>query len=497
MKENEMEEKKIKIKEEKTNKKLKNKQGITLIALVITIIVLLILAGVSIAMLTGENGILSQAQNAREKTNKATEEEKIQMAVLGSSLTDKGYSDILDETSFKQELANQFESQELDVVANGDGSFIVTVEDTKRKYYVNDDKTVINSDNIIEIGTADELEELSQNVKNGNTYQGKAILLTNNINLEGKSWTPIGYYPTTNTSPVDETNKTFKGIFDGCGYEVDNFIIDTTDKVQGLFGLVDDARISNLTIGINSDVNGGNGTAGVVGYAYNGTKVYNCCNEATINGSGKNVGGIAGIVENSKVLECYNLGMIESIGDNIGGVAGLINRGSIVSNCYNEGSITGNSKYVGGIVGYTNSATVETAYNKGTILGRVDDTGGIVGKGDKNSTARNCYNIGEVNGDGDYIGGVAGHIQNSSAENCYNIGVINGNNATMINSVIGNVNESTVNNCYALEGQYSNETSGIKVLTSDELKKATSLLGNKFKEDTKGINDGYPILYWQ
>ena len=43
-------------------------KGITLIALVITIIVLLILAGVSIATLTGENGILKQANSAKEKT---------------------------------------------------------------------------------------------------------------------------------------------------------------------------------------------------------------------------------------------------------------------------------------------------------------------------------------------------------------------------------------------------------------------------------------------
>ena len=41
-------------------------KGITLIVLVITIIVLLILAGVSIAMLTGNNGILTQASNAKE-----------------------------------------------------------------------------------------------------------------------------------------------------------------------------------------------------------------------------------------------------------------------------------------------------------------------------------------------------------------------------------------------------------------------------------------------
>ena len=56
-------------------KKQRNK-GITLIALVITIIVLLILAGVSIAMLTGENGILTQAQKAKTETENAQANEE-------------------------------------------------------------------------------------------------------------------------------------------------------------------------------------------------------------------------------------------------------------------------------------------------------------------------------------------------------------------------------------------------------------------------------------
>ena len=56
--------------------KIKANKGITLIALVITIIVLLILAGVSIAMLTGENGILTQAQNAKNRTAEAEAEER-------------------------------------------------------------------------------------------------------------------------------------------------------------------------------------------------------------------------------------------------------------------------------------------------------------------------------------------------------------------------------------------------------------------------------------
>ena len=46
----------------------------------ITIIVLLILAGVSIAMLTGENGILTQAQNAKDRTNEAAKNEQLDLA---------------------------------------------------------------------------------------------------------------------------------------------------------------------------------------------------------------------------------------------------------------------------------------------------------------------------------------------------------------------------------------------------------------------------------
>ena len=58
---------------------MRNNKGITLIALVITIIVLLILAGVSIAMLTGQNGILNQATQAKDDTAKAEAVERINL----------------------------------------------------------------------------------------------------------------------------------------------------------------------------------------------------------------------------------------------------------------------------------------------------------------------------------------------------------------------------------------------------------------------------------
>ncbi len=67
------------------NNNFKNMKGITLIALVITIIVLLILVGVSIAMLTGQNGILTQAQNAKQTTEESAENEKRQLAQVEAS----------------------------------------------------------------------------------------------------------------------------------------------------------------------------------------------------------------------------------------------------------------------------------------------------------------------------------------------------------------------------------------------------------------------------
>ena len=69
---------------------LKNNKGITLIALVITIIVLLILAGVSIAMLTGQNGILNQATTARDETVVGEVEEACKLAVANLIAENRG-----------------------------------------------------------------------------------------------------------------------------------------------------------------------------------------------------------------------------------------------------------------------------------------------------------------------------------------------------------------------------------------------------------------------
>ena len=60
---------------------MKKQEGITLIALVITIIVLLILAGVTIAMLTGDNGLLTRAKDAKTQNEYAAIQDKVQLAI--------------------------------------------------------------------------------------------------------------------------------------------------------------------------------------------------------------------------------------------------------------------------------------------------------------------------------------------------------------------------------------------------------------------------------
>ena len=87
-------------------KKFRKDKGITLIALVVTIIVLLILAGISINMLTGQNGILKRATEAKKSTGEAQERENIQVAITSAQTEDFAKeSEITDET-LRKEIKN-------------------------------------------------------------------------------------------------------------------------------------------------------------------------------------------------------------------------------------------------------------------------------------------------------------------------------------------------------------------------------------------------------
>ena len=80
---------------------LNEAKGITLIALVITVIVLLILAGVAIAMLTGENGILKKASNAKEKYAISQAKEKVELAIQELRIEEESKGNSLTKESLK------------------------------------------------------------------------------------------------------------------------------------------------------------------------------------------------------------------------------------------------------------------------------------------------------------------------------------------------------------------------------------------------------------
>ena len=148
---------------EKTNEKLRKDKGITLIALVITIIVLLILAGVSIAMLTGQNGIFTQAQNAKEKTDDAQEKEKIQLAVVSSQLKDSNNNMMISKNNLEKELQKQFyENFSLD--DNKDNTFLITIKDSERMYYIDEDGTIIDNNNILKITSEEEFKKFKDDI---------------------------------------------------------------------------------------------------------------------------------------------------------------------------------------------------------------------------------------------------------------------------------------------------------------------------------------------
>ena len=112
-------------------KKFNEKRGITLIALVVTIIVLLILAGISISMLTGQNGILNRAGEAKEKTGTSNVEEqrKLAQAEALMNLEDTTYQGVTIPQGFAPtKIDGEDSADEGLVIIDGYGNEYVWVE---------------------------------------------------------------------------------------------------------------------------------------------------------------------------------------------------------------------------------------------------------------------------------------------------------------------------------------------------------------------------------
>ena len=120
--------------------KQKNKQrGITLIALIVTIIVLIILAGVSISMVVGDNGIITQAQKAKQETEIKSDEEKIRLAINVVQIKNNGNSKIKKDDL---EIALSENGTKAIVVDNEDGTRNIIFLDSKKIYKLNSDGSI-------------------------------------------------------------------------------------------------------------------------------------------------------------------------------------------------------------------------------------------------------------------------------------------------------------------------------------------------------------------
>jgi len=184
---------------------------------------------------------------------------------------------------------------------------------------------------------------------------------------------------------------------------------------------------------------------GIVG-SINGTgEIVNCTNTGTIKGNGY-VGGIAGYIQVDGVIcDCYNRGSVSSNSDYVGGIVGHIPMGlvssAIIEKCHNSGNVKG-TNYVGGITGYS-AVFINVSGNLGDVEGTGDFVGGITGRG----YAFESYNKGNVTGN-EKVGGIAGIL--IDGKNCYSIGNVSG--TERVGGLVGSIDgySNTLFNSYCV-----------------------------------------------
>ena len=211
---------KIKLKE--------SEKGITLIALVITIIVLLILAAVSIAMLTGENGILKKASTAKEKHQISEAKEKIELALQDLRIEEESKGN-----SLTKEKLSKLSESEYEISVESLESFPVEVVQSIYKFQINDKYQVEY------LGEATGTIVTYKTEPEGYTNQDKVIIKLTVKNAKGikeiqcPDGTKKGENTTETTIEYEVTKNgtyTFKVIDNENKEETRDIIIDKIDK---------------------------------------------------------------------------------------------------------------------------------------------------------------------------------------------------------------------------------------------------------------------------
>lgn len=483
------------MKETKRKKSQKNK-GITLIALVVTVVVLLILAAITLNLVLGENGIIDKAKDAKEKTKTASEDELSWMDQLEREMdltTGVTVEEVTDENP--GELAgtgteqNPYLIQSIEDLikfsqeVNEGNSFENEFVKLEKNLDFNSDKSYVNPNNI----------ELFGDYNDDGTIAGIKEEVTNK---QGRGFIPIGKEVTGGSSYSGFTGNFFEGNFDGNNKTIANVYINK-EKAEGteetektiLAGFFGGNRGNIKRICVIGDINitvDNSQLERIVGgiVAYNGGNIESCYSgvninqETTIicsdnNHSGE-TGGIVGLSYAGDILNCSNSGNIQLINLDgcVGGIIGEMDMETIgtVKGCNNKGNITIKREqgkvwdYVGGVLGLTSNETnISECSNHGNLYDSSyyggPEIGGIVGYFETGEI-RSCYNFGEISTFAGwvYAGGILGDTYGGGTIiDCYNSGTIKGTTnyidstcSLYIAGISGYTDELTIKNCYNL-----------------------------------------------
>ena len=232
------------------------------------------------------------------------------------------------------------------------------------------------------------------------------IILTNNIDLTGIDWTPIGI----------DYNHQYTGTFNGGGHTITGLTVTGSNEYAGLFGRIGSGgKVMNVKlegVQIESD-NEMSAVGGVVGYSYG--NIENCSVSGSVS-SNSTAGGVVGAQLGGSITGCNTSATVKGVAY-AGGIAGFTNGGASLTGCYATGSVsvennTTSAAYAGGVVGSNGaSSTLTACYATGSVTSSGSGTiytGGVTGTNDC-GTLTACYHAnGTVSGPDGTTGGVTG-----------------------------------------------------------------------------------------
>ena len=231
------------------------------------------------------------------------------------------------------------------------------------------------------------------------------ITLTDDIDLTGIDWTPIGI----------DYNHQYTGTFDGGGHTITGLTVTGSDQYAGLFGRIGSGgTVKNVTLkDVKIESNHSSGYVGGVAGDSWGT-IENCSVSGSVSGT-TFAGGVVGSQWGGSITGCNSSATVKGV-IFAGGIAGETNSGASLTGCYATGDVTvendgTNNSHAGGVVGYNGGGTLTACYATGSVTGSGSGTiyvGGVTGSNNL-GTLTACYHAkGTVSGPGGATGGVAG-----------------------------------------------------------------------------------------